>query len=343
MKVSTRPEDVDEQSATDESDQDRGSGTTGPQTLEGVRPTGVVRARDVRFAYRAGSPVLRGVDLEIGVGEIVAVVGPKGAGKSTLLRIFAGDLEATEGEVDLPARRSGAGRVMLGYAGHEESHFEELSGWDNAVFFARVGGMRRVDAQAAVTQLFETFDLAEQADVPVRDYSDEDRRRLLLVEALAHQPALAVLDDPFLGLPQRTREALIHSLRLHAAQRGTVVVASEDLTLIPELADRILFLHRGRIVAGGRVAELLASVGSATRLELELERRPDDLDARFRGGIDVVSDGDPYVVEVSRGRAAMGEVLAALTAAGATVQSVTVREPDLAEAFRRATGEELQP
>ena len=66
------------------------------------------------------------------------------------------------------------------------------------------------------------------------------------------------------------------------------------------------------------------------------------MDARFRAGITVVSEGDPYVLEVSRGRAAVGEVLAALSAAGATVRSVAVREADLAEVFRRATGEELQ-
>jgi ABC-2 type transport system ATP-binding protein len=162
-----------------------------------------------------------------------------------------------------------------------------------------------------------------------------------LVEALAHRPAFTVLDDPFRGLTPRIREALIHALRLQSAHRGTVVVASEDLALIPEVADRILFMHRGRVVAGGRVAELLASVGPATRLEVELERRPRVLDARFRAGITVVSDGDPYVLEVSRGLSATGEVLAALSAAGATVKSVTVREAGLAEAFHRATGAEL--
>jgi ABC-2 type transport system ATP-binding protein len=188
----------------------------------------------------------------------------------------------------------------------------------------------------------EMLGLEAQAHELVAKYSDDARHRLLLVEALAHRPALTVLDDPFHGLSQRRREALIHALRLRSAQRGTVVVATEELSLIPELADRILFMHEGRVVTGGRVAELLATVGTDTRLEIELERRPQHLDARFRAGITVVSDGDPYVLQATRGRAAVGEVLAALTAAGATVKSVTVREPDLAEAFRRATGVELR-
>jgi ABC-2 type transport system ATP-binding protein len=295
----------------------------------------------VRFAYGVGAPVLDGVDLEIGVGEIVAIVGPKGAGKSTLLRILAGDLEPSAGEVGLAARRSAAGQVMVGYAGREGVHFESLSGLDNAVFFARAGGMPRRDAAAAVEELMDVLALKDHARAPVSVYSSGARHRLLLVEALAHRPALIVLDDPFYGLKQRAREALVHELRVRSAQRGTVVVASEDLSLIPELADRLVFLHEGRIVARGRVAELLASVGSATRLEVELERRPQLLEPRFRSGIEVISDGDPYVIEVARGSAAAGEVVAALTAAGATVKSVTVREADLGEAFRRAAGAEL--
>lgn len=310
---------------------------------EGARATSVVRAHEVRFAYTAGAPVLNGVDLEIGVGEIVAFVGPQGAGKSTLLRLLAGDLEPASGDLELPARRSAGRRIMLGYAGDEDVHFDALSGWRNAVFFARAGGMRRKEAEAAVAELMEILGLKEQAHEPVAQYDHEARRRLLLVEALAHRPALTVLDDPFEGLSQRRREALIHALRVRSAQRGTVVVASEDLALIPELADRILFMHQGRIVAAGRVAELLATVGTATRLEIRLERRPQHLDPRFRSGIEVVSPGDPYVLEVERGAAAVGEVTAALTAAGATVKSVTVREADLAEAFRRATGVELVP
>jgi len=329
--------------AVDE-DQERGTDPgISPVPPEVVRAPGVVRARGVRFGYGVGYPVLDGVDLEVGVGEIVAIVGPKGAGKTTLLRILAGDLQPTGGEVDLPARRSSAGRVMIGYAGREGAHFESLSGWQNALFFARAGGMRRREAEAATAELMEVLALKDHAKAPVSEYSAEARHRLLLIEALAHRPALTVLDDPFYGLALRSREGLIRELRIRSAQRGTIVVASEDLSLIPELADRLLFMYEGRIVAGGRVAELLAGVGSATRLEVELERRPQHLDLRFRPGIELVSDGSPYILEVARGSAAIGEVLAAFSAAGATVKSVTVREADLAEAFRRATGAELTP
>lgn len=339
MVVTTQTDDEVTLGNSPETEEDRPRQPS--PTAEAGRAGRVVHARDLHFSYGPGVPVLRGIDLDIGVGEIVALIGPSGSGKSTLLRILAGDLSPTSGTVELPGRRSSSGHLMLGYAAREGAHFEELSGWDNALFFARAGGVRRRDAPRAVGELVDVLDLESLAHEPVWRYDDNARHRLMLVEALAHRPALTLLEHPFEGLGQRAREALIHILRLRSAHRGTVVMASESLSLIPEVADRILFIHEGRIVMRGRVAELLSSVGPATRLEIELERRPQHLDVRFRAGIDVVSDGDPYVVEVSRGRSAMGEVLAALTAAGATVRSVTVRESDLAEVFRRATGVEI--
>ena len=308
---------------------------------EPQRAPGVVHARGLGYRYGEGSPALSDIDLDVGVGEIVALVGPGGAGKTTLLRLLAGELVPTSGALDLPARRSSAGRLMLGYGPPDGPHLETLSGRDNAVFFARAAGMKRAEADLAVGELIGLLGLEPVADRAVADYDFGARRRLLLVEALAHRPALTVLDEPFRQLVQAEREALIHILRVHSAKRGTVVVASSELQLLPELADRIIFVNEGRLVRGGRVAELLSSVGPATRIEIELERRPQQLEARFRPGITVVSAGDPIVVETTRGQAAVGEVCSALIAAGAAIRSVTVRETDLAEVFRRATGREL--
>ncbi len=314
----------------------------GPTEIkEGGRVPGAIRASGLTYRYAGPLPALNGIDLEIAVGEVVAVVGPLGSGKSTLLRVLAGLLPPTAGTVELPWRRTSAGRLMVGFAGEVEPHFESMTGRQNAIFFARAAGLRRADAAASVEEHITQLGLTEDADRPVSEYSFAARRRLLLVEALAHRPALTVLDNPFLGLDQAARSALIHILRLQSAKRGTVVVASHELALIPELADRILFIHEGRIVTGGRVAELLGTLGQSTRIEITFERRPQRLDAQFRAGTRVVSDGDPLVLESSRGPTAVGEACAALIAVGAVIKSVTVRESDLAEVFRRVTGAEL--
>jgi ABC-type multidrug transport system ATPase subunit len=314
----------------------------GPMDMkEAGRNPGAIRASGLTYRYAGALAALSGIDFEIGVGEVVAIVGPAGSGKSTLLRVLAGLVPPTSGTVELPWRRTSARRLMVGFADEVEPHFESMTGRQNAFFFARAAGLRRAEAAASVEEHIALLGLAEDADRPVSEYSFAARRRLLLVEALAHRPALTVLDNPFLGLDQATRSALIHILRLQSAQRGTVVVASPELSLIPELADRILFIHEGKIVTGGRVAELLGSLGQSTRIEIAFERRPQRLDAQFRPGTRVVSDGDPLVLESSRGPTAVGEACGALIAVGAVIKSVTVREADLAEVFRRVTGTEL--
>jgi ABC-type multidrug transport system ATPase subunit len=314
----------------------------GPTELKDAsRIPGAIRAKGLTYRYAGARPALDGIDLEIAVGEVVAIVGPEGSGKSTLLRVLAGLLPPTSGTVELPWRRTSAGRLMVGFAGEVEPHFESMTGRQNAFFFARSAGLRRADAAASVAEHITQLGLADDADRPVSEYSFASRRRLLLVEALAHRPALTVLDNPFLGLDQAARSALIHNLRLQSAKRGTVVVSSHELALIPELADRILFLHEGRIVTGGRVAELLGTLGPSTRIEIAFERRPQRLDAPFRAGTRVVSDGDPLVLETNRGATAVAEACSALVAVGAVIKSVTVRESDLAEVFRRVTGSEL--
>jgi ABC-type multidrug transport system ATPase subunit len=315
----------------------------GAEVKEAGRAPGAIRATALTYRYAGALPALNGIDLEIAVGEVVAVVGPVGSGKSTLLRVLAGVEPPTSGTVELPWRRTSAGRLMIGFAGEVEPHFESMTGRQNAIFFARAAGLGRADASASVEEHIAQLGLTEDADRPVSQYSFEARRRLLLVEALAHRPALTVLDNPFLGLDQAARSALIHILRLQSAKRGTVVVASHELSLIPELADRILFIHQGRIVTSGRVAELLGSIGQSTRIEITFERRPQRLEAQFRAGTRVVSDGDPLVLETTRGATAVGEACSALIAVGAVIKSVTVRESDLAEVFRRVTGTELEP
>jgi len=301
-----------------------------------------VRMAGVRFRYAPGAdPALDGVDLEVLPGEVVALVGPNGAGKSTLLRIAAGALTPEAGELEVPSRRGDQGRLEVGYAPDEGAHLEALSGAHNARFFARAAGLDRARSADVVAELFGAMGLRDRAARPVSEYSFGQRRKLLLVEAMAHEPRLLVMDEPTAGLDAGARDSLARLLRGRAGSGASVLLASHDLTLLPELADRIVFVHAGRVAAGGRPAELMGGLGRATRIELRLEEPAPDLPGRLGEGVRVVSAGDPLVVESERGGACLPEVTAALLEAGARIRSVVVREPGIAEAFRRATGEEL--
>ena len=316
---------------------------SGPDAGPGSDPAfvPVVRAVAVSYRYDSGAPALDGVNLEGRSGEIVALVGPNGAGKSTLLRLLAGDLAPDAGALHLPSRRNAAGRVAMGYAGEEACHFESLSGTHNAVFFARAAGLGREEAEAAVREHFDRLGLAEDASRPVSTYSFGARRKLLLVEALAHRPTLTLLDEPFVGLDLDSREALANLLRERSAEGGTVMMASHDLDLLPQLADRIVFIHDARVVAGGSPDELLSAMPHVARFEFTLEGGFDSAAFVLREGMTLVDSGDPLVLESERGQAALPEACLALGAAGARIRRVVVRDGRLASVFRSVTGAEL--
>lgn len=302
----------------------------------------LARARGVTYRYGSARPAVEGVDLVAARGRVQAVVGPNGAGKSTLLRLMTGRLPPREGRVELLSERRRGGLAVLGYVGETTTHFDAVSGLRNALFFARVCGLARDEASRAVAEHIELLDLTKEARAPVSTYSYGNRRKLLLVEALAHRPPFIVLDEPTAGLDVSARHALLELLRARRSDGAAVIVVSHDLEFVTELADRVAFLHRGRVVAEGSLDGLLSDVvGSSARFVIEMDEQPRRPVTSFGQDVVLVDDGDALVLESSRGQAALPDVCAALVGAGARISRLAIREPGLSEAFRRITGEGL--
>lgn len=283
-------------------------------------------------------------DLDVEPGTVLGLVGPNGAGKSTLLKLLEGRLTPDTGKIDAPPRRTAAGRTTRGYAADGDAHFECLSGRYNAMFFARSGGLRRAEAESAVTEVMRLLGLADDADRPVAEYSFGARRKLTLVEALAHAPSLLLLDEPTVGLDANSRDALVALLRQRATAGLTTVLASHDLGFVVAAADRVVFMNRGRVLEGGRPSELLSELGETARFEITLEaplREALGDPPNWPEGLQVVESGNPVVLQSDRGREGLLEALHALVSRGARIKAVVVREPGLADAFRRISGEEL--
>jgi ABC-type multidrug transport system ATPase subunit len=163
-------------------------------------------------------------------------------------------------------------RRQIGIAGDEAIHQDALTGTENALFFARLGGLGGAVARSRVGALLSDFGLEQDADRPVAHYSLGMRRKLLLLEALVHDPRLVVLDEPTTGLDRQGRDALRRVVRERAGQGVAVVLASNDPREPARLCDRVVFLHKGRVVLTGKPDVLIESLGAADRMEI---RRPD--------------------------------------------------------------------
>jgi ABC-2 type transport system ATP-binding protein len=192
------------------------------------------------------------IDVEVEGGEVLGLMGVNGSGKSTLLSVLTTAEPPTAGEVSWFGDSSQPGpglRRRLGVVSDGPVHFDELSGEQNAYFFARQYGLGEDLARGRVAALLEWSGLAGSRDLRVAEYSLGMRRRLSIIEALAHAPDLLLMDEPTLGLDHLGAADLAARLREEAARGAALVLSTNDAVLAERTCDRVLFLHDGRVVS----------------------------------------------------------------------------------------------
>ncbi|HYH28213.1 MAG TPA: metal ABC transporter ATP-binding protein [Actinomycetota bacterium] len=227
--------------------------------------TALLEAKDVSFAYD-GAPVLEGVDLRVGAGEFVALVGPNGSGKTTLLKILLG-LLSSSGSVRLLGRDPAdlAERWRVGYVPQRPAlGAEQVASVEEVVAagrLVRTGWWRRPSAadEEAVTHALDSVALGELRRRPVADLSVGQQQRVSIARAFAAEPDLLVLDEPIAGVDaesqRRFRESLRHLIEEH---RSGILLVSHELGPVAEDIDRVAVLKR-TIVFDGSPSELVAA------------------------------------------------------------------------------------
>ncbi|MBX3066354.1 MAG: heme ABC exporter ATP-binding protein CcmA [Anaerolineae bacterium] len=204
-------------------------------------------------------PVLRGINLELARGEMVALLGPNGSGKSTLLKLLAGLIKPTAGRVviggwELP-RESVQVRAQIGLVSHKLLLYEGLTARENLMFFAQLYNLSRSEALKRVEQLLAQVGLSARADDVVRSFSRGMQQRLSIARALVHNPSILLLDEPYTGLDQDASASLDVLLRSARVQGHTILMVTHQIEHAAQLADRLLILSRGVIAWEGRGGE----------------------------------------------------------------------------------------
>jgi ABC-2 type transport system ATP-binding protein len=218
-----------------------------------------------RYGTRAA---LDGIDLTLPAGQWVALLGPNGAGKSTLFQVLTGLFVADAGEVEVDglSLRTRATRALrhIGVVFQQMSLDLDLSVRRNLQFHADLHGLPRAVAAARIAEGCAALGIAGDLARPVRELSGGNRRKVELVRALLHRPKLLLMDEPTVGLDPKSRRDLLAAIRADVAARGSTVLWATHLVEEAEAADRVLVLHRGRLLADGTPATVTAALGGAT-------------------------------------------------------------------------------
>lgn len=231
--------------------------------------TSVTTLQVADLTKRYGERVaLDAVSLALERGTFVALLGPNGAGKSTLFQLLTGLFVPDDGQITVAGHslRHAATRALrdVGVVFQQMSLDLDLSVRANLQFHADLHGLQRATARPRIEQGCRAAGLGDDLERPVRELSGGNRRKVELVRALLHRPALLLLDEPTVGLDPKSRRDLIASVRADVAARGSTVLWATHLVEEATQADRVLVLHRGRLLADGSAADVAHALGGGT-------------------------------------------------------------------------------
>jgi ABC-2 type transport system ATP-binding protein len=292
---------------------------------------------------------LDGVDLVVQTGTVLGLLGPNGAGKTTTVRILATLLKPDAGEakvagVDVIGDPGGV-RRRIGLSGQYAAVDEYLTGFENLDMIGRLYHLGRNRSRARARELLAQFGLEAAADRPTRTYSGGMRRRLDLAGALVARPPVIFLDEPTTGHDPLGRTEMWDVIRSLVAEGTTLLLTTQYLEEADLLADEIVVIDRGRVIARGTSDELKRQIGG-DRLELTVSEGTRLEDARAlveplgvgRAALDVPRRG--LSLAVSNGAAAvLTEALRRLDDAGIALDDVGMHRPTLDDVFLTITGQ----
>jgi ABC-2 type transport system ATP-binding protein len=291
---------------------------------------------------------LRGIDLSVPRGTVLGLLGPNGAGKTTAVRILTTLLLPDGGRAVVEGhdvvREAAAVRRSIGLAGQSAAIQEELTGRENLEIIGRLYHLSRGTARSRAAGLLEQFGLADAADRPAKTYSGGMQRRLDLAASLVGQPQVLFLDEPTTGLDPRSRLGMWDIIRSLVAGGTTLLLTTQYLDEADELADQIVVIDHGLVIAAGTAEELKNRVGGDV-IEFTVPDRSRVADAVK--AIAPIGEGEPHadpetgVVGVgvgARGSDALIEAVRSLDGAGVVTRGLALRRPSLDDVFLALTG-----
>ncbi|HEY4266912.1 MAG TPA: ATP-binding cassette domain-containing protein [Galbitalea sp.] len=308
-----------------------------------INPESVITARGLRKSYRA-TTVLDGVDLDVGRGEIFAMLGQNGAGKTTTVNILTTLIKPDAGTAAIDGfdvvRDAANARGALSLTGQFAAVDPFQTGAENLAMMANLAHLDRRDARRRITELLARFDLGAAASRRAGTYSGGMRRRLDLAISLLASPPVVFLDEPTTGLDPRSRSQLWSVVRDLATDGTTIFLTTQYLEEADQLADTIAVLNAGRIVATGTASQLKSGL-KGDRVELTLDGPTayrSALEIDFGAGAEFNDERWSVSVPATNPVAVTRDLLTLADGNAIAVRAIDILKPTLDDVFLHLTG-----
>lgn len=307
------------------------------QTDSDAEPGTIVTVRGLTKVYAGGHEALKGIDLDIRQGEILALLGPNGAGKTTLISTICGLVTPSGGSVTVDGhdiikdfRKT---RALIGLVPQELS----LGAFDivgDTVRFSRGLFGKRPDNDY-IASLLESLTLSDKVASPVQSLSGGMKRRVLIAKALAHQPRILFLDEPSAGVDVELRKEMWLLVEKLRADGVTIILTTHYIEEAEEIADRVGIISNGELIAIDDKAHLMQSFG-AKKLVIELRRAVDAITESLASYSLELADGGVYLTytyDTNSDRTGITRLLQDMNAAGLQLKDLETKQNSLEDIF----------
>lgn len=307
------------------------------------KTTHAIEVKDLQKAYKE-LKVLKGINFTVEKGTILALLGPNGAGKTTTIKILSTLLLADKGKASINGydvvENDDEVRASIGLTGQYAAVDEYLTGKENLQMVGRLYRLSKDTVNQRTDELLKQLDLVEASTRPVKTYSGGMRRRLDLAMSLIAAPPIIFLDEPTTGLDPRSRIVLWGMIKKLADDGTTILLTTQYMEEADRLADNIVVIDNGKVIAEGDSNKLKSKVGSE-RLEMVISEKSSFADAQkaLKGENLKVNEQDRTIsIATKDGVNKLREGLLKLEKAGIKVDSVSMRRPTLDDVFLSLTG-----
>ena len=294
-------------------------------------------------------PVIKDLNFSVFQGEIVGLLGANGAGKSTTINILSTILKYDSGNVlingfDLIKDKSKI-KKFIGVVPQDLAIYEEISAEKNVSFFASLYGLRGAELKANTSKALQQVGLYEHRTEKPKTFSGGMKRRLNIACAIAHAPKLIIMDEPTVGVDPQSRNHILESILNMREQGATILYSTHYMEEVEAIADRILILDEGQIIASGTKDELCQHFENHITYIFTLDRQPEEQCITFSGFSEIKSvtyEEQGLTVTVDISNQGLSHIITAILSAGYQIKSMSSKEASLETVFLDLTGKSLR-